>query len=582
MSRILLIDLSANERKARDQLNDELAKLNLMQKAGTLRPDREKRHDQLAEFLDNDMPVDALYQAVISKLKKKPWSEIYKDGPDKTGIHLYGLFESQRKKAGPAAELTEDELRVAGVYGLMQIDTADPTRKDFDDLFGKAALEYENTKPLFKKAIKTLAKLQETKLEDLVDDKAVHVHIAGCVSDGDKKISVRAKLPAAAQDNFEPHIEKDEVQEVSARKAAEFVRRLAAKGLTGAEPFIARLVEDFFRDTSSGIDGAAPSTMEIVLPELEEAVDVEVQKENLHALQAIYFVHMLEEMRIFQVVERIVELFRAGLIPLGRGTAGDFLFNYYRKAAERITESERRDLYQRAFGAPGGTPSAEANREFNELWLRFISAVSSYVRQNTVERLLRSAVPSAVSAEQIRKAGRDLAVNLSRNGFGIAYFAATELQQTIIEFKNVLQNADLKSALGARDMFQVIDIINVNYLGGARNTHRYRTQAKAGAVIIRWLANNYPRLSAVSGEVLSRDELANPPAEGAGHKPMENPSDSDLVNACEQWLSVAGVQDESIEQYSQPIESPTMTSRPIDMPQARDALAQFGVSLPEI
>jgi hypothetical protein len=52
------------------------------------------------------------------------------------------------------------------------------------------------------------------------------------------------------------------------------------------------------------------------------------------------------------------------------------------------------------------------------------------------------------------------------------------------------------------------------------------------------------------------------------------------VNACEQWLAVGGVQEQSIEQYSQPIEAPTMTSRPIEMPQiARDMLAGMGVGL---
>jgi hypothetical protein len=59
------------------------------------------------------------------------------------------------------------------------------------------------------------------------------------------------------------------------------------------------------------------------------------------------------------------------------------------------------------------------------------------------------------------------------------------------------------------------------------------------------------------------------------------PTDWDLVQACEQWLAVGGVQDQNIEQYSQPIESPTQTSRPIDIPPSmREVLDQVGVSLP--
>ena len=107
-------------------------------------------------------------------------------------------------------------------------------------------------------------------------------------------------------------------------------------------------------------------------------------------------------------------------------------------------------------------------------------------------------MPMSVSQEQVRKAGRDLGANLSRNGYGIAYFAATEMQKTILEFRDVLKNPDLRNAFGARDMGQVIDNVNVNYLGGARNTHRYRTQTRAGAIIIRWIATHVQRLSNIA------------------------------------------------------------------------------------
>jgi hypothetical protein len=320
-----------------------------------------------------------------------------------------------------------------------------------------------------------------------------------------------------------------------------------------------------------------------MLPDLEEAVDIDIVKENLNAVQAIYFSYQLEEMRMYQVVERIVELFRQGLLPLGRGKVGDYLYKYYQKAAERITEGERRDLYFRCFGAPGGNPNiGEPNREFNELWLRFLSAVSSYVRQITVDRMLRASLPASVSQEQVRKAGRDLGANLSRNGYGCAYNSAIEMQQAIVQFQTVLTDPELRNVFGARDMWQVIDIINANYLGGTRNTHRYRTQSRNGAIIIRWIANNVEKLSNVAGPVLLLGELLNPQqARSSDHKPTVDPTDWDLVNACEQWLAVGGMKDQSIEQYAQPIEAPITSSRPIGMPQfARDALDQAGISLP--
>jgi hypothetical protein len=286
-----------------------------------------------------------------------------------------------------------------------------------------------------------------------------------------------------------------------------------------------------------------------------------------------------------QVVERIVELFRQGLLPLGRGKAGDYLFNYYKKAGERMTEGERRDLYMRVLGTPGGDASGgtEPNREFKELWLRFVSAVSQFGRQLSVDRMLRSNVPVAVSQEQVRKSGRDLAANLSLHCYGIAYFAATELQTMIMEFRDLLSDPEIRGCFGARDMWQVIDQVNANYLGGPRNTHRYRTQARSFAVIVRWLANRRERLGSHYGEVIAISALTNPQLRGSA-QPTLDPTDWDLVQACEQWLAVGGVQEDSIEHYAQSSESPVITSKPVatqPLPQmARDVLNQAGISLP--
>jgi hypothetical protein len=51
-----------------------------------------------------------------------------------------------------------------------------------------------------------------------------------------------------------------------------------------------------------------------MLPNLENAADVEIVPVNIHAVQAIYATYQLEEARVFQVVERIAELFGQGML----------------------------------------------------------------------------------------------------------------------------------------------------------------------------------------------------------------------------------------------------------------------------
>jgi len=590
MNRIVLIDLSQRELNKRRELERRVSRLTAVDHtkttSGGLTEQQKEDLKKTIALLDSDAPVDPLYRAVAVHVARRSWDELVK-----TEKHVlrHGLFHSQRSTM--MGVLADEEREIAAICGLLQIDSlVDPSQKDFVRRITTAQGEYRQNEALFNKAFEIFSPRFVVQLGSQIDAGLLSEHIVGCLHPN-KTFSGRntnAALAKAASNTPTPVVpaRTEMIAAVSARDLAQMVRRLAADGVGATDKYLPNRMDSAFERATGVVEGAPPSAIEIDLPDLEELIDVEIVKENLLAIQAIYFSYTLEETRIFQVVERIVELFRQGLLPLGRGAVGDYLFNYYKKTAERITETERRDLYLRAFGAPGGSAvGIEPNRESNEMWLRFISAVSSFARQQTVERLLRNATPMAVSQEQVRKAGRDLGANLSRNGYGIAHFAATDLQQSISEFKTHLSDSELRSAFGARDMWQVIDSVNVNYLGGARNSHRYRTQSRAGAIIIRWIAERAQLLGNVSGPVLSVDQLVNPQVRAAyaSNNPMKDPSDWDLVNACEQWLAVGGVQDPTVEQYSQPIESPTMTSRPIDMPQvARDVLEQAGVSLPNL
>ncbi|MBO9645337.1 MAG: hypothetical protein J7603_19680 [Pseudacidovorax sp.] len=587
--RILLIDLSQRELQERQKLRSRLDRLDALDRtkanSGGLTTEQEQERKDLQKQLASDHPVDVFYQQVAAAVARHPWPVLEKRGEF---VLKFGLFGSQYD-ATPSEHLDAHEQEIAFTCGLLELDNLTlATSADFVKKVTEAQGEYRQNIALFNAAYQAFEHHFEVSLQSQIDKGLVDPDILKVLSypsSGVQPIATTASSRGTGGGGgggggtyHKPLM----VSAASARNIAAVVRKLVNDGVSANDPWISSRLQSAYDMQTGVVAGAPPSALEIMLPDLEEAVDIEIVTENLQAVQAIYFSYQLEEMRLFQVIERIVDLFRQGLLPLGRGSVGDYLFNYYKKAAERITEAERRDLYMRVFGAPGGNPSNEPNRDFNELWLRFISAVSSFSRQLTVERLLRNAIPMAVSQEQVRKAGRDLGANLSRNGYGIAYFAATELQQSILEFRDVLQNAELRNAFGARDMWQVIDQVNVNYLGGARNTHRYRTQSRAGAIIIRWIANNVQRLANVAGPVIQVESIVNPQLQAAstGNNPTVDPSDWDLVNACEQWLAVGGVQETSIEQYSQPIEAPTMTSRPIEMPQiAKDMLSGMGVGL---
>ena len=238
--------------------------------------------------------------------------------------------------------------------------------------------------------------------------------------------------------------------------------------------------------------------------------------DNIRAVQAAWFAAQLERMRFFDVADRIVERFQAGLLPLGRGAAGRRVLGAVTLEGG-LSASARRQLWARTLGMPGGDAAAPTNRDFQELWRRFVSSVSNFARQPDVSDPLRTTARRAVW-----QSARALAMQLSAWGSGSPFFAAQELAREVNRIRDLLQDRALRGAFGARDMWGVIDQVTTNELGGAVNVTRYRARALAGSALLQWLADH-------------ADALQNNP---------EPPADADVPDAAlrkavAQWLALA-------------------------------------------
>ena len=212
----------------------------------------------------------------------------------------------------------------------------------------------------------------------------------------------------------------------------------------------------------------------------------DIVAENIRAVQAIAFAHQLESMRAFEVVDRLVELFQQGQLPLGRGTAGSLL-QRYAKAAGRLSVRQRRQLYARALGVAGdAADAAQTNHEFHSLWLRLIASVALLDRRPNASSVpARPRVLSAVAWS----AARALAANASAHGTGLVS-PVKHLGVVANLLRAVLQAPEIGKAFGARDMWQVIERVCTVHLGGARNVTRHRKLAEAGSAILEWVAEH--------------------------------------------------------------------------------------------
>jgi hypothetical protein len=349
-----------------------------------------------------------------------------------------------------------------------------------------------------------------------------------------------------------------------ARQVGEIGRALIGERTDPNDPQFGARFDRALATSLSGATQGNPSMIDIDLPDLEAGTEADIISDNVKALSAIYFSAMLEELKFFSVMDKVVEQFMNGALPIKRGSAGDPLYRYHREAQLRINEFERRGLYARSFGVAQGSVEEEMpNREFSDLWIRFLSAVSVHGRElNTAERRM-------VSTEQVFKTARDLAVNLSLHGYGLAHFAAVELQTLIKSTKDTLSNPDVLAAYGVRDIWQLVERVGNTYLGGAVNGVRQRTMAASGAAIIQWLATSAPTLIG-SLRTLQIDK--------------------DLISHVERWLAVTGTPDAAIEKYSEPVALQNQRTIPdFALPASagaagdaiRDALARINPATPQ-
>ena len=246
--------------------------------------------------------------------------------------------------------------------------------------------------------------------------------------------------------------------------------------------------------------------------------DTAVVPETIRALGALYYAAKLEELRTFDVVDRLVERFTEGLLPIGRGRD---LFQRWSLVRRSPSDLERRGLYARAFGIPGGDAADTPNREFNDLWRRFLAAVAA------LDRSTAAGGPTDApygDQHQVKTAARALALHLSASSDPAAQAGAVQ-RQTDAAIA-VLSDREIQAAYGVRDLAGVIDRVVVTEFGGATNSARTLTAAKSAVTVFAWLAT--------SGDATA------------------DPTDADLVLACEQWLAVTAVDDDRVEDLAHP------------------------------
>ena len=320
-----------------------------------------------------------------------------------------------------------------------------------------------------------------------------------------------------------------------------------------------------------GSSGGGSGVAFLDLPPLNEPGSGanDIVSENIKAISSIYVVYQCEQMLLFDVTDRIVELFMAGLLPMQGDTAARHLDNYYWDRDHRVSAQGRMAHYTRALGAPGGEIGGDvtANDEFNTLLVRVISSISEYERQRSVGSLFdRSGQRALVtSGEYVRKAIRDLAANCTLYGFAGVQFAAERMGVQLKSAMQILQLPRVREIYGVNSMWQVIERVAQSEFGTTINVVKHRTLAEETRKILGVVEGNPGAWSSSSSKPLFFDALQVPQGyEGTGQDLFDlSRQDTDtLFRATQYFLAVNGVQSDQVYEYSQPVDTPAAPSIP--------------------
>jgi hypothetical protein len=341
------------------------------------------------------------------------------------------------------------------------------------------------------------------------------------------------------------------------------------------------------------------------LPDLSgsatSATPDDLRPDNIRAVAVILASYNLEQLRLFDAVDRIVETWWNGQLPVGSDRGSKALDDFYWSSEFRLSPPARHMQYSRVLGITGGEVSTEVqpNTQFNDLWMRVIASLAEFDRQQRIGDIVSGQRTNALTltGEQVRQAARNLAANASLYGWGGTQFAARRLAKQVSTSFDILNNKDIQAAYGVDGPYKVIERVAPE-IGGTPNIVKYRTLADSGKKILDLIAKYVNIWSGGTGNPLfadtSQSGVVNTLAEtlqtlitaqthAAGSKttgttnvPASNPAppptgpaadvspadQDEFMRQAGFVIAVLGIKDDQVEQFSQPAETAYAPSIP--------------------
>jgi hypothetical protein len=231
-------------------------------------------------------------------------------------------------------------------------------------------------------------------------------------------------------------------------------------------------------------------------PYIQPDFDDSVVPSQLHAAAELYYIYQHERMRLFQVVQVLLRLFREGRMRIQRGPGARGLYLLEKWKPLRYTLRDRMIAYRRAFnyGSAEAPAGAIVNRDFNRQLVGFMVAVAQYFRDLLIGEVIRGGPMLEQrpfgSIGTVQRIGLDMRYALDRATYGNIFALAMETGHYLKSVLTLLDTPDIKKAFDANTKWDVVEMVSNRYLGGIAEPSQRAKMAESGRRILQFVADN--------------------------------------------------------------------------------------------
>jgi hypothetical protein len=234
----------------------------------------------------------------------------------------------------------------------------------------------------------------------------------------------------------------------------------------------------------------------------------DIRAPNIQAVSVILAAYYLEQARLFETVDWIMETWWNGRLPTGADAKIKVLDDYFWNSENRLTQNARHMQYSRVLGVPGGEVSTEVqpNLGFMDGFSRFVANLAEYDRQQRIGNIVATqrGQALALTSELVRQSGRNVGAGASLYGWGGTQFAARRLADHIKKAFAILNIRDIQASYGVDGPWKVIERVAPEF-GAAPNVVKWQAMATAGKTILDLVAKYASIWSGATGKPLFND-----------------------------------------------------------------------------